>query len=849
MPGNNDQKPAPLTPPLRTEIAPITREMEKAYLDYAMSVIVARALPDARDGLKPVQRRIIYAMHQVGLDAGARFAKSAAVVGETMKRYHPHGDLAIYDALVRLAQSFTMRYPLITGQGNFGSVDGDAPAAMRYTECRLSPLSRELLNDIDKETVNFLLNYSGTDTEPDILPSTLPNLLLNGAAGIAVGMATNIPPHNLGEIVAALGYLLEKGKLLPQKEENGVVRAAFSSTVSVEELLQFVQGPDFPTGGTIYDKNEILAAYSTGRGSIIMRGKAKIEEMRGGKNAIIISELPYQVNKADLVARIAGLVRERKIEGISDLRDESDRQGLRVVVELKRDARPQQVLNLLYKHTELQKSFHVNLVALVDNEPHTLTLKTALEVFIRHRQEVIVRRTIYLLRKAREREHILLGLKIALDHLDAVIKTIRASRDVEEAKLNLIKKFKLTEIQALAILEMPLKRLAALERKKIEDELQDVLVSIKNYQLLLRTPERVVGEIKKELAEIKTKYGDERQTKVVKGKVGEFSDEDLITEENVILTLTESGYIKRLPLATYRTQGRGGKGVMGATLKEGDTVERLWITNTHDTLYVFTDRGKIYSLRAWDVPEASRQAKGTAIVNLIDIGQDEKILTILPIGKNDEAQYLFMTTKMGTVKKTAIDEFANIRRNGILAIKIDKGDELSWVKTTRGSDQIILTTSLGKAIRFSEKQVRPMGRAAAGVRGIRLAKGDFVLGMDIIAKNRDEKKELLTVLENGYGKRTKLNLYREQNRGGTGIFTAKVTKKTGPLVGAKVVGEEVKDILLTSTSGQVIRLPREEVRSSGRATQGVRLMRLAKGDRVAAFTCLENNAEEKEQSG
>lgn len=823
----------------RTELAPITLEMEKAYLDYAMSVIVARALPDARDGLKPVQRRIIYAMHQVGLDAGARFAKAAAVVGETMKRYHPHGDLSIYDALVRLAQNFTMRYPLITGQGNFGSVDGDAPAAMRYTECKLAPLARELLDDIDKETVNFLLNYSGTDSEPDILPSTLPNLLLNGASGIAVGMATSIPPHNLTEVIEALTHLLGKGRLAPEKEENGIIRAQFSSTATVEELMQFVQGPDFPTGGTIYDKNEISAAYSTGRGSIVMRGKAKIEEIKGGKNAIIVSELPYQVNKAELVARVADLVRERKIEGISDLRDESDRQGLRVVIELKRDARPQQVLNLLYKHTELQKSFHVNLVALVDNEPHTLTLKAALEVFIRHRQEVILRRTIYLLRKAKEREHILQGLKIALDHLDAVIKIIRASRDAEEAKINLIKKFKLTEIQALAILEMPLKRLAALERQKIEDELKEVLASIKDYQKLLATPQKVVAEIKRELTDIKTKYGDERKTKVIKGRVGEFSDEDLIREEDVILTLTESGYIKRLPLSTYRTQGRGGKGVMGATLKEGDTVERLWITNTHDTLYVFTNKGKIYSLHAWDVPEASRQAKGTAIVNLIDIGQDERILTILPISKADGAQYLFMTTKMGTVKKTAVAEFSNIRRNGILAIKIDKNDELSWVKTTRGTDKIILTTSLGKAIRFSEKQVRAMGRAAAGVKGIRLAKNDHVLGMEVINSERDAKKELLIVLENGYGKRTKLNLYREQNRGGTGIFTAKVTKKTGPLTGALVVGDEVSDILLTSTSGQVIRLPIDQVRRSGRATQGVRLMRLQKGDKVAAFTCLE----------
>ncbi len=826
----------------RTEIAPITVEMEKSYLDYAMSVIVSRALPDARDGLKPVQRRIIYAMHQTGLDSGARFSKCAAVVGETMKRYHPHGDMAIYDALVRMAQDFTMRYQLVAGQGNFGSVDGDAPAAMRYTECRLAPIAREILNDIDKETVNFILNYSGTDSEPDVMPSSIPNLLLNGASGIAVGMATSIPPHNLTELVLATEYLIDKGKITPEKEVGGVIRAKFDSSATVEELNQFVQGPDFPTGGIIYDKTEILAAYATGRGSIVMRAKAKIEEIKSGKNAIIITELPYQVNKATLVARIADLVHEHKIEGISDLRDESDRQGQRVVVELKRDARPQQVLNLLFKHTEMQRSFHVNLVALVNNEPRTMTLKTALEEFVRHRQEIIVRRTIYLLKKSQEREHILLGLKIAIDHLDEVIKTIRASADAEEAKVNLIRKFKLSEIQALAILEMPLKRLAALERKKIEDELKEVMAAIKNYQTLLRSPLKVVAEIKKELLYLKEKYADERKTKVVKGKIGEFSDEDLIKEEDAILTLTESGYIKRLPYSTYRTQGRGGKGVIGATLKEGDAIERLWTTNTHDTLFVFTDKGKVYSLRTWDVPEASRQAKGTAIVNLIDITQAEKILTMVPINKSSEAQYLFMTTKLGTVKKTAVTEFTNIRRTGIIAIKIPSDDALSWVKTTTGKDEIVLSTANGKSIRFAEKDVRSMGRAAAGVRGIRLANNDYVLGMDIITGGKDEGKMLLTASENGYGKRTKLNAFRKQSRGGSGILCMKVTKKTGNLVASRIIGKEVKDLLMTSVSGQVIRLPIDTVSTVGRSTQGVRLIRLEKGDHTAALTTLEDDS-------
>lgn len=846
--------------------APIAAEMEKAYLDYAMSVIVARALPDVRDGLKPVHRRIIFAMKEQGIGAGSRFQKCAAVVGEVLKKYHPHGDAAVYDSLVRMAQTFSLRYTLVSGQGNFGSVDGDSPAAMRYTECRLSHLAEELLLDIDKETVDFVPNYSGTDTEPSLLPSAVPNLLLNGASGIAVGLATSIPTHNLTEVVEAVIHTIEKGK--PQVKEKKPVNlppdypysytlppypvTTFGSSVTIEELLGFIKGPDFPTGGIIYDLNEIRESYATGKGSIIIRARAKIEENKSGKFAIIVNELPYQVNKAELVAHIAQLSRDKKLEGISDLRDESDRQGLRVVVELKKDARPQQVLNNLYKHTELQKTFHVNTVALVNGEPKLLSLKNILEEFISHRQEIVIRRTFHLLKRAKEREHLLVGLKIALDHLDAVIETIKKSRDADDAKENLVRKFKLTPIQALAILDMQLRRLSGLERTKIEEEFKETVKLVKGYEALIADPQKILSTIREDLVRIKEKYSDERRTKVVKGGVGELSDEDLIKEEEVIITLTDSGYIKRLPIDTYKTQGRGGKGVIGSSLKEGDTILEMHTASTHDDLLFFTNKGRVYLLKAWDIPEASRTAKGTAVVNVINLLPEEKVNAIVPLRKdNDSIKHLFMATKNGTVKRTDLTEFDNIRKNGIIAIKLDAGDDLSWVKPTSGSDQIMVISELGKSIRFKEGQIRSMGRNAAGVRGIRLGKADTVQSVEVIESDQakhDKGIQLLVICENGYGKRTKLNQYRIQNRGGSGIAAAKVTKKTGKIIASRIVDADITDIIVTSTLGQVIRFGLRDVSVLGRTTQGVRLMRLDENDSVSAMTILnEGNGEENKK--
>ena len=841
----------------RQQIIPasITSEMEKAYLDYAMSVIVARALPDVRDGLKPVHRRIIYAMKEQGITSTARFQKSAAVVGEVLKKYHPHGDAALYEALVRMAQTFSLRYPLITGQGNFGSVDGDAPAAMRYTECRLSLISDELLSDIEKETVGFADNYSGTDKEPTVLPSILPNLLLNGGSGIAVGLATNIPSHNLGEVIDACLELIQKSKIGIKETKTMEVptdypfrykrpeyhTVNFESRATIEDLMNFIKGPDFPTGGTIYDWSEIVNSYTTGRGSIVIRAKAKIEEEKGGKFTIIVTELPFQVNKAELVAKIADLARDKKIEGISDLRDESDRQGMRIVIELKRDSRPQQVLNNLYKHTEMQKAFHTNIVALVHGEPKLLNLKSILEEFISFRIEIVTKRTLFLLKKSREREHILEGLKIALDHLDAIIKTIRASNDGDEAKENLVKKFDLTPVQAQAILDMQLRRLAALERQKVEDELKETIKTIKGLEAILAEPQLVAGEVKKELAAVKERYGDERKTKVVKGKVGEMSDEDLIKDEEVLITLTESGYIKRLSIDTYKSQGRGGRGVIGANLKEGDIISELHAASTHDELLFFTNKGRVYNLRAWDIPEASRTAKGTAVVNVLNLLPEEKVAAIVPLGKSEEAtKYLMMGTSGGTVKKTALTEFDNIRRSGIIAIKLDADDSLAWVKPTSGRDQAMLVTKNGQAVRFKESQIREMGRNAAGVRGIRLKKDDTVIAMDVINEESAKNKEaqVLTICAKGYGKRTRLSQFRLQNRGGSGIKTAKVTKKTGQIVSSKLVDQSTTDLILTSTQGQTIRMKISGISSVGRATQGVRVMKLEDNEVLAAASVL-----------
>jgi len=833
---------------------PITEEMQKAYLDYAMSVIVSRALPDVRDGLKPVQRRIIYAMNEQGMGPTTRHKKCAAVVGEVLKKYHPHGDTAVYDALVRMGQDFSLRYPLIDGQGNFGSIDGDRAAAMRYTECRLAPISEELLTDIKRETVDFIPNYDGATVEPTVLPAAIPNLLLNGCSGIAVGMATNIPPHNLAEVIDALTAMVDEAKI-----GGSTDKPTFDTDLTVEDLLTHIQGPDFPTAGEIYNYEEIARAYATGKGKIVMRAKTAIVEEKG-RTKIVATELPFQVNKAQLITQMAELIKKGRVKGVSALRDESDRDGTRVVVELKRDARPKAILNYFYKHTPLQSTFHINMVALVGGQPQVLTLKGILEEFLKHRFEIVVRRTKFLLKGAKSRKHILQGLKIALDHLDEVIATIKSSADTDQARSRLVEKFKLTEIQAQAILDMPLKRLSALEREKIEQELRDILEEIKRLETLLADPKNVFREIKEELLEIKETYGDERRTKIFKRKIGEFTEEDLIPKEDVILTITKSGYIKRVKIGTYRQQGRGGKGIKGMETKEEDIVSDIRIVSTHDDLLFFTNKGRVYRQKVYDVPEAGRKAKGTPVVNLLDLAPEEKISTILPIPTKStskqrrpdgptsdgtggaEIKNIFMATKRGMVKKTAIEDFANIRRTGIIAIRLKKGDGLSWVKGTSGEDEIALITKRGQSIRFPEKQVRQMGRTAGGVKGISLKPGDEVVAMEVIT---DPNDQLLIVCENGFGKRTKLSRYRRQNRGGSGILTAKVTKKTGEIVDARVIRPGLHDLFLISALGKVIRLPLKSVSVLGRSTQGVTMMRLDKGDKVTSLAILLKEKEEK----
>ncbi|MCL5783908.1 MAG: DNA gyrase subunit A [Patescibacteria group bacterium] len=817
-----------------------------------MSVIVARALPDVRDGLKPVQRRIIYAMSQQGLHHTSRYQKSAAVVGEVLKNYHPHGDIPVYDAMVRMAQDFSMRYMLVDGQGNFGSVDGDSPAAMRYTEARLSAIADELLRDIHKNTVDFIDNYSGTTQEPVVLPSVIPNLLLNGASGIAVGMATQIPPHNLGELIDALAYMIDHPqkpeKLVTQNSpenlnittsdnqilESSEVFGKYSSEATVEELMQFVKGPDFPTGGSIYDQAEILNAYATGKGRIVIRAKAEIEEGKGGKFDIIITELPYQVNKANLVARIADLHKEKKIEGITDLRDESDRRGMRVVVELKRDCQPQSVLNKLFKYTAMQSVFNVNTVALVDGVPHLLTLKHILEEFITHRQIVIRRRSEFELAEARAREHILEGLMIAVSNIDAVIETIKKSKDADEAKVNLMTRFKLSEIQAQAILDMQLRRLAALERLKIEEELKMVRETIAYLEDLLAHPEKILKVIKDELLKVKEKYSDERKTRVYKQKVGEFSEEDLIADETTIVTITDSGYIKRQLPGTFRTQARGGKGVSGITTKEADAVSHIFYTKTLDNILFFTDKGRAFQLKVWEIPESSRIAKGQAIVNLINIDQGEKITAILTLRAKDKMKFLFMCTKQGNVKKTPIEEYASIRRNGLISINLDAGDTLGWVSPTSGEDDLIIVSKLGQSIRFYEKDVRPTHRDTSGVRGIHLSKTDSVVSLNkIVDPNGDQ---LLSVMANGLGKKTLVSSWSRQGRGGMGVKAAQVTEKTGQIVTAQLIDKDGEMLVLTSNKGQLIKINIQDVPTLQRQTQGVILMRMRDGERVAAAT-------------
>ncbi len=813
---------------LRTEIS---SEMKRAYLDYAMSVIVSRALPDVRDGLKPVHRRILFAMHEMNLTHSAKYSKSAKIVGEVMGKYHPHGDVPIYDSLVRLAQDFSMRYPLIDGQGNFGSMDGDPPAAMRYTEARMAAISNEMLLDMEKETVDYLDNFDSTLKEPVFLPSLLPNLLLMGSEGIAVGMATKIPPHNLGEVVEAAIYAIGKTKITTEP--------AFSikSEVTVDELLEFIKGPDFPTAGAIYDWSEIKNVYTTGKGRILIRGKADIEEIGQGKSAIIITEIPYQVNKALLVARIADLAKEKKIEGISDLRDESDRHGIRIVVELKRDASPKKVLNNLWKYTALQTTFPANMVALVDGTPQTLNLITIVEEYLKHRYLVVKRRSEFELKQAKARLHILEGLKIAVENIDAVIKTIRESKTQEEAKTNLMAKFKLSDIQATAILDMQLRRLAALERQKIEDEYQMVKETIAYLEDLLAHPAKILGVVKDELDNLKKKYDDPRRTKVYKSKVGEFSEEDLIPNEPTVLTLTDTGYIKRQSLLSFKTQQRGGKGIIGMTTKEEDGILSIRYAETHDNLLFFTNKGKAYQLRAYEIDESQRTSKGTAIVNLLNIEAGERVESFITYHKDAKGAFVFLTTRNGTVKKSRIAEFDNIRRSGILAIKMDKKDELVWSNFTTGENEILITTRNGKAIRFNEKSVRPMGRNTMGVRGIRIAADDEVIQMDVITKG--DKTDLLTIMENGLGKKTSIDQFPPQGRGGQGVKVAEITAKTGKIAAAQIIPHAASELIMTSKKGQIVKIEIESIPRLSRATQGVILMRFGKpDDKVASVTCI-----------
>ncbi len=805
----------------------ITDEMQESYLDYAMSVIVSRALPDVRDGLKPVQRRILYAMHELGLRHSAKFLKSARVVGDVLGKYHPHGDSSVYGALARMAQDFSLRYMLINGQGNFGSIDGDSPAAMRYTEAKLTKIAEEMLFDIEKETVNFEDNYDGSRKEQKVLPAKLPNLLLNGQMGIAVGMATNIPPHNINELIDAVIYLIDNKK------------------ADADDLLEFVLGPDFPTGGIIYNKKDIAKAYSTGSGPITVRGKVDIVEQKAGKHQIIISEIPYQVNKATMIEKIADLVRNKKVEGIRDVRDESDKDGLRIAIDLKTDSYPQKILNKLYKFTDLQKVFHLNMVALVDGvQPQVLSLKSILEYFISHRKDVVTKRAQYELKKAKQRAHILEGLKKALDYIDKIITTIKKSKNKEEAHKTLMKDFKLSDLQTTAILEMKLQTLSGLERKKIEDEFKEKLKIIADLESLLKNEKRILGIIKEELKEVADKHGDERKTKVVKGTISEFKEEDLIPKEDTFIAMTRGGYIKRVDVKTYKTQKRGGKGVVGMDTKEEDIIEHLLSCSTHDNLLFFTDRGKVYQTKAYEVPESSRTTRGKAIINILDISQKERITAIVPVkeklGKKDsqEKLYLVMSTQNGIIKKVASSEFHSVRKSGVQAISLKGDDLLKWVRISYGNDEIIILTENGQAIRFSEKDVRSMGRTAAGVASIKMKKGDRVVGTDVISGNKSNELELLVIMKNGFGKRTSLSQYKTQKRGGSGIKTAKITEKTGTLVSSLIVESLEKDLITISDKGQVIRMSIASVPSLSRATQGVKLMRLSQGDKVSSVTCL-----------
>lgn len=849
----------------------IVPEMEKSYLDYAMSVIVARALPDVRDGMKPVHRRIIYAMDQMGLTPGGHYTKSAKVVGEVLGKYHPHGDMAVYGSMVRLAQDFSLRYTLVNGQGNFGSIDGDPPAAMRYTEVKLSKIAPELITDIEKDTVPMIDNFDATLKEPEVLPTRIPNLLLNGADGIAVGMATKIPPHNLKELCAGLDFILDHATLEkiekdieinPLLEKNLTTQEIvlkpvreleklsfnFETTATIEDLTKIITGPDFPTAGEIYGKTGILEMYNTGRGKFVLRGKTNIEETKSGKIRIVITEIPYQVNKAEMIQKIAQLVTDKKIIGISDLRDESDRHGIRVVVEIKKNGKPKAILNKLFKYTALQSSYSANLLALVNGIPQTLNLRQILLLFLRHREVVIRRRCLFELKSAYMRAHILEGLKKALDVIDEVIKTIRASKSTDDARDNLMSKFGFTDLQANAILEMQLRRLAALERQKIDDEYNDVENNIANLTATITVPEKMVGVIKSENKEITEKYADSRLTKIYVKGLEDFSDEDLIPNEETLLTLTRGGYIKRVPIETYRTQNRGGVGVMGMSTKSEDEVENMLFVDTHDDLLIFTNKGRCFKIKVWDVNESSRQSKGQAIVNLINIIQGETVQTVLPVSKNNPAKYILLATKQGVIKKTAIDKFKNIRQSGLASIKLDPHDELICARLTSGNDQIFMVTYNGKCIRFNESDCRPMGRHTRGVKGLTLKENDYLVSIDVlpqsIAAAKEEKsgkkffRHLLIITENGVGKRSDVYLYPLQKRGGVGVKVSNLSSKTGNIAAAVVVTEKDEQILFMSKKAVTIKLPLKDIPTLSRNTRGVILMRLKNDDKVSTMTVL-----------
>lgn len=801
--------------------------MKDSFFRYSMSVIVERALPDVRDGLKPVHRRILYSMNQNGNRPGTKFVKSALIVGDVMGKYHPHGDSAIYDSMVRLAQSWSLRYPMVDGQGNFGSMDGDPAAAMRYTEARMQKIAEDMLVDIDKNTIDFRPNYDGSRQEPMVLPSKVPNLLLNGQIGIAVGMATNIPPHNLGELVDATVELID------------------NKEATLDDLLRHVKGPDFPTGAVVYGGASMRQAYQTGRGNVMVRAVAEIEETKKGRHRIVVSEIPYGVNKAMLIEKIADMIKDKKINGISYLGDETARGKVRIVIDLKKDAYPKKILNQLYKLTALQTSFSYNMLALVDGlQPKVLGLHEMLTEFVKHRQKVVRRRTEFELKKARERAHILEGYKIALDNIDEVIKTIRASKTQEEAENNLINKFKLSEIQAKAILAMQLRRLTGLEREAVENELNELLKLIKKLEGILADENEILKIIKTELIEMKEKYGDERRSQMINHELGKFSDEELIPEEEAIVILTAENYIKRTLLSEYRRQNRGGKGKRGMKTKEEDIIDQLVPASTHDYLLFFTNRGRVFKLKTYEVPAASLAAKGVAVVNLLQLQPEEKITSIIRHDKDSTEQgYLFMSTEMGTVKKTPLKDYANIRNNGLIAIKLNEGDNLRWIKKTTGDNDIIISTSAGQAVRFNEADARPMGRSARGVRGVRLRPNDSVVGMDVV---ESDKQTLLVISQNGYGKMTKVSNFPSHKRGGVGIKAAVVTAKTGPIMSVRTIDDDVVEALMISNNGQTIRVAIEDIPTIGRTTQGVRIMRLSDGDAVSSIGLMREPEEQKE---